>query len=158
MSLTETNPPRYDESSVVLESRTEKRDFSNEPQWSYHALRRYDQRTPSTSISPERAWKEGYSVQYVREYFQDGCYPSDVRAYPHANCHSIMIAMNNRSGHPKIVTVLLNELIEDSAVRGYIHNLGQMYRHGSLTDLTDCYGEDENRITNVQQRYEGEYQ
>jgi hypothetical protein len=115
--------------------------------WSDHALEQYDLRTPWKSVSPERAWQNGIGAQYATQYFNDGCYPSEVRLYEHENCHSIMIRKDSH-----IVTVLLLELVSDSAIRSYLHTLCTMYKQigSGLCSSTSLYGDNEYRYESLE--------
>lgn len=129
--------------------RTENRDYSKHPIWSRHALQRYDERTPSGSVSPEKTWTDGISVQYALPYFttKEGQFPQEVRVYEHDNCHSIAIRLNEHIG-----TVLLLELVTDSAVRSYIHTLCDLHKQGKLQHSSTMYGESPTRVEKINAR------
>lgn len=138
-----TNDSNTVVTDVTNDLHTPRREL-DEPTWSQHALNRYDERTPSGSVSPERAWTEGISVQYALPAFNQGCYPKEVRLYRHANCHSIMIRMDSH-----IVTVLLLELMNESGLRTYLHSLADLHANHQLREKSAMYGESDHRVAHL---------
>ena len=86
---------------------------------SRHALKRWDERTPACSVSPEYAWDAGATVpEWMHRVFtnSDGQTPDEVRVFHDTDSECpYWIALTERSG---VIRTVLNVSTLSAPVRG----------------------------------------
>lgn len=98
-------------------------EIEHDIRFSEHALKRFDERAPNDSVSPERAWLESQDVSEVVDYVDNGRGLDELRLYP---CRDgdpsawLLFLAVDEDPRPQIVTVLTVDMIGHKPSWGYL--------------------------------------
>ena len=98
--------------------------------WSDHALKRWDERTPTGSVAPETAWRYGLGLPAdLQPHFTDreGLEPDEVKLYDCGEETRKRVLLVRRG--PAVVTVLEMSFVDEAWLRGAI--IAHEHAHGA---------------------------